>query len=90
MKQVLLDKLGRVLVPLLTPFDSQDQVNTKALADLIDFIIENDYGDSLIATGSTGEFPARCLATRDRNLRTRALGHQSQTSVQQHQEVTCS
>jgi len=56
--QVLLEKLGRVLLPLLTPFDAQDQVNTQALADLVDFVIENGYADSLIVTGSTGEFHA--------------------------------
>ncbi len=56
--QVLLEKLGRVLLPLLTPFDDQDCVNTQALADLVDYIIEKDYADSLIVTGSTGEFHA--------------------------------
>jgi 4-hydroxy-tetrahydrodipicolinate synthase len=56
--QVLLEKLGRVLLPLLTPFDDQDQVNTQALADLVNFIIEKGYADSLIVTGSTGEFHA--------------------------------
>jgi len=56
--QVLLNKLGRVLLPLLTPFDDQDQVNTQAMADLVDFVIEKDYADSLIVTGSTGEFHA--------------------------------
>lgn len=56
--QVLLDRLGRVLLPLLTPFDDQDQVNTQAIADLVDFVTEKDYADSLIVTGSTGEFYA--------------------------------
>ncbi len=56
--QVLLDKLGRVLLPLLTPFDAQDRVNTQALADLVNYVIEKDYADSLIVAGSTGEFYA--------------------------------
>jgi len=56
--QLLLEKLGRVLLPLLTPFDDQDQVNTQALTDLVDFVIERDYVDSLIVTGTTGEFYA--------------------------------
>jgi 4-hydroxy-tetrahydrodipicolinate synthase len=56
--QLLLEKLDRVLLPLLTPFDDQDQLNTRAFADLVDYVIENDYADSLIVTGSTGEFHA--------------------------------
>ncbi len=56
--QVLLNKLGRVLLPLLTPFDDRDRVNAQAFADLIEFVIERDYADSLIVAGSTGEFYA--------------------------------
>ena len=51
----LLDKLGRCLLPLLTPFDERDEVNRKALADLVDYVITKGYCDSLIATGSTGD-----------------------------------
>jgi len=64
--QLLLEKLGRVLLPLLTPFDDQDQVNTQALTDLVDFVIERDYVDSLIVTGTTGEFYA--LSHKERIL----------------------
>lgn len=51
------DIMGRVSVPLVTPFygDSED-VNFDALRELIDFIITNQYADSLILTGTTGEF----------------------------------
>jgi 4-hydroxy-tetrahydrodipicolinate synthase len=64
--QVLLNTLGRVLLPLLTPFDAQDRVNTAALADLVDYVIEKDYADSLIVGGSTGEFYA--LSSEERLL----------------------
>ena len=62
----LLDKLGRVLLPLLTPFDKDDQVNPRALADLVDHVIRSGYCTSLIATGSTGEFYA--LSPKERTL----------------------
>jgi 4-hydroxy-tetrahydrodipicolinate synthase len=62
--QVLLNTLGRVLLPLLTPFDAQDQVNTAAMADLVDYVIEKDYADSLIVGGSTGEFYALTFEER--------------------------
>ena len=61
-----LDKLGRVLLPLLTPFDERDDVNRKALADLVEHVITKGYCDSLIATGSTGEFYA--LSPEERTL----------------------
>jgi 4-hydroxy-tetrahydrodipicolinate synthase len=59
--QVLLSKLGRVLLPLLTPFDDDGgagSVNEQAFAELVDYVIEKEYADSLIVTGSTGEFYA--------------------------------
>jgi len=62
--QVLLNKLGRVLLPLLTPFDEQDRLNTKALADLVDYVIQKDYADALIVTGTTGEFYALSFEER--------------------------
>lgn len=66
----LLDKLGRVLLPLLTPFDEKDEVNKKALADLVEHVITRGYCDSLIATGSTGEFYALSPAERTTVLET--------------------
>ena len=55
---VLLETLGRVLAPLVTPFDDRDELNTEALANLVDFVIRKDYADTLIVAGSTGEFYA--------------------------------
>ncbi len=64
--QVLLEKLGRVLLPLLTPFDEEDQLNVQALAALVDYVIEQDYADSLIVAGTTGEFYALSFEERIR------------------------
>ncbi len=64
--QVLLEKLGRVLLPLLTPFDGEDQLNVQALAALVDYVIEQDYADSLIVAGTTGEFYALSFEERIR------------------------
>jgi 4-hydroxy-tetrahydrodipicolinate synthase len=69
--QILLDKLGRVLLPLLTPFDDQDRLNTQALANLVDYVIEKGYTDSLIVAGSTGEFHA--LSREERVLAFRTV-----------------
>ena len=52
----LADTLGRVTVPLVTPFHSNEDVNLAAVAHLVDYVIRKDYCDSLILTGTTGEF----------------------------------
>ncbi len=48
--------MGRVAVPTVTPFDKYEEVNFNVFQQLIDFIIRNNYCDSLILTGTTGEF----------------------------------
>jgi 4-hydroxy-tetrahydrodipicolinate synthase len=48
--------MGRVSVPPVTPFKENEDVNFEVLEQFIDFIINNDYCDSLIFTGTTGEF----------------------------------
>lgn len=47
--------LGRISIPLVTPFDAQERINPAVYAELIDYVIKNDMGDSLISTGTTGE-----------------------------------
>jgi 4-hydroxy-tetrahydrodipicolinate synthase len=48
--------MGRVSVPLVTPFHSNEDVNYEALAQLVEFVVARGYCDSLIVTGTTGEF----------------------------------
>lgn len=50
------DIMGRVSVPLVTPFYDNEDVNHDALSQLTDFVIERKLADSIIATGTTGEF----------------------------------
>ena len=54
----LLDIMGRVSVPLVTPFHTNEEVNYEALGQLVDFIITRKFCDSIIVTGTTGEFYA--------------------------------
>lgn len=50
-------KLGQILIPMVTPFyrDTQE-VNYDMAAKLTDHLIKEGYADSLIVTGTTGEF----------------------------------
>ena len=48
-------KYGQILLPLITPYDANEDVNYDRFAELIDYVIKNDLCDSLIVTGTTGE-----------------------------------
>ena len=48
-------KYGRILVPLITHYGENEEVDYVQYEKLIDYIITNKLGDSLIVTGTTGE-----------------------------------
>ncbi len=63
-------KLGRVIVPLITPFDGHEQVDFSVLRQLIEFVLAHKYADSLIVSGTTGEFYALTMEERFTLFRT--------------------
>ncbi len=51
------DKFGRIIVPLVTPFNQSDgNVNYEYVSYLTDYLIKNKLCDSIIVAGTTGEF----------------------------------
>ena len=54
----LAEIMGRVSVPLVTPFREDEEVNYEALGQLVEFVIARGFCDSIIVTGTTGEFYA--------------------------------
>lgn len=55
--RTLKEKLGNIIIPIVTPFDNEKGiVNFDAAANLADFIIKKKYCDSIAVTGTTGEF----------------------------------
>lgn len=48
-------KYGKILLPLITPYKANEEVDYEAFTKLINYVIENDLCDSLIVTGTTGE-----------------------------------
>ena len=48
-------KYGKILLPLVTPYDANEEINYERQAELIEYLIKNDLCDSLIVTGTTGE-----------------------------------
>ena len=58
------EMLGRVLIPLVTPFREDGAVDVDTLADLARMVIDRDYCDSIIVGGTTGEFAALSFEER--------------------------
>ena len=48
-------KYGKILLPLITPYDENENIDCEKYAELIEYVISNDLCDSLIVTGTTGE-----------------------------------
>lgn len=61
---------GRVSIPLVTPFDENENVNYSVYEQLIDYVIENRMTDSVVATGTTGEACALLFEERVRLFET--------------------
>ncbi|AEE91934.1 Dihydrodipicolinate synthase [Tepidanaerobacter acetatoxydans Re1] len=51
-----MNKYGRILLPFITPFGKNEEVNYQAFEELLNYAIERDYLDTVIVTGTTGEF----------------------------------
>lgn len=49
------EKYGQILLPLITPYDENEDVNYDRYEELINYLIKEDMCDSLIVTGTTGE-----------------------------------
>lgn len=49
------NKYGKILLPLITPYKENEEVDYEKYAELIEYLIQNDKCDSLIVTGTTGE-----------------------------------
>lgn len=54
-KQDFAKKYGKILLPLVTPYDEKEEVDYDKYAQLIEYLTENDLCDSFIVTGTTGE-----------------------------------
>ncbi|MHC4644128.1 MAG: 4-hydroxy-tetrahydrodipicolinate synthase [Planctomycetota bacterium] len=50
------DTYGKILVPMITPFKQDQSVDYDAAASVAEKLIEDNKADSLILTGTTGEF----------------------------------
>ncbi len=57
-------KFGRVLVPFVTPFNENGDVSYDNFTRLINYAIDKNFLDTVVVTGTTGEF--NTLSTQER------------------------
>lgn len=57
-------EIGKVLLPMVTPFKANGDVDTERVADYARWLVEKAKGDSLIVSGTTGEFPSLSFQER--------------------------
>jgi 4-hydroxy-tetrahydrodipicolinate synthase len=57
-------KYGRILVPMLTPFAEDQSVDLAKCKSLATYLVEKKMGDTLVLSGTTGEFHTQTFAER--------------------------
>ncbi len=58
------EKFGKIIIPILTPYDEQEAVAYDKYAELVEYLIRNDLCDTLLVTGTTGEASLLSLEER--------------------------
>jgi len=58
------EKFGRIIIPVLTPYDETEAVAYDPYGGLIEYLIEKDLCDTLLVTGTTGEASLLTLEER--------------------------
>lgn len=51
-----MNKYGKVLLPFITPFKNDESVDVEKFKELINYAIDRKYLDSIVVSGTTGEF----------------------------------
>ncbi len=63
--KTLAEKLGHIVIPMVTPFDkNRDSVNYNEAEKLVDHLVEKKLCDSILVTGTTGEFNTMTVEER--------------------------
>ncbi|MBK5242944.1 4-hydroxy-tetrahydrodipicolinate synthase [Clostridium sp.] len=58
------EKFGKILIPMITPYKKNEEVNYETYAKLVEYLISHKCCDSLIVTGTTGEASLLTFAER--------------------------
>jgi 4-hydroxy-tetrahydrodipicolinate synthase len=57
-------KYGKILIPMVTPFKENHEVDYDKAAKLAEYLVANKRGDTLILSGTTGEFHTQSFEER--------------------------
>ncbi len=69
-KESLVKKFGRVLIPIVTPFDKGGDISISDLKGVLEHIQRNNLSDSIIVGGTNGEFASLTIEERIRIFKT--------------------
>ena len=64
------EKFGKIIIPILTPYDETEAVAYDKYAELVEYLIANDLCDTLLVTGTTGEASLLTLEERKKLVET--------------------
>lgn len=70
MMNQFVEKYGQILLPLITPYDNDENVKYDTYAQLITYLEEKDLCDTFIVTGTTGEASLLTFEERVRLMET--------------------
>jgi 4-hydroxy-tetrahydrodipicolinate synthase len=62
--KALSETLGQIVVPLVTPFKNDGDLNYEAAGKLVEHLIRKKYCDAILVAGTTGEFHALTRAEK--------------------------
>jgi len=63
-KESVVEKFGRVLLPIVTPFNDHGNLSIPELKGVIKHILSNNLSDSIIVGGTNGEFASLTIQER--------------------------
>jgi 4-hydroxy-tetrahydrodipicolinate synthase len=66
MNQFNKEKYGKILIPMVTPFKENQEVDYDKAARLAEYLVAGKKGDTLILSGTTGEFHTQSFEERVR------------------------
>jgi len=68
------ERYGKILVPMVTPFSESQEVDIRLAKNLMDYLISSGNADSIVISGTTGEFHTMTFDERV-NLLKAAIEH---------------
>lgn len=60
----MVNDFGRIILPVITPFKENEEVDYDVFVELLNYLFDNNCFDTIVVTGTTGEFNALTFEER--------------------------